>query len=45
MSIISLAPLVFYFSDVEDSRSDNKRHLLLAILVIAICGAICGSDT
>jgi predicted transposase YbfD/YdcC len=45
MSLIPLAPFVFYFSDVEDPRSDNKRHLLLDILVIAICGAICGADT
>jgi len=45
MSLTPLGPLIFYFSDVEDPRSDNKRHLLLDIIVIAICGAICGADT
>jgi predicted transposase YbfD/YdcC len=45
MSLTPLGPIVFYFSDVEDPRSDNKRHLLLDIIVIAICAAICGADT
>ncbi len=45
MSLTPLGPLVFYFSDVEDPRSDNKRHVLLDILVIAICASICGADT
>ena len=45
MSLTPLGPLVFHFSDVEDPRSDNKRHLLLDIIVIAICAAICGADT
>ncbi len=35
-----------YFSKVRDPRIDRtKRHKLLDILVIAICGVICGADT
>lgn len=45
MSLTPIGPLIFYFSDMEDPRDDNKRHLLLDIIVIAICGAICGADT
>ena len=45
MSLTPLGPIVFYFSDVEDPRSDNKRHLLLDIIIISICAAICGADT
>ena len=45
MPITPIGPLVFYFSDLEDPRSDNRRHLLLDIVVIAICAAICGADT
>jgi predicted transposase YbfD/YdcC len=45
MSLTPLGPIVLYFSDVEDPRSDNKRHLLLDIIVISICAAICGADT
>lgn len=34
------------FGDLEDPRreTDNKRHKLLDILVIAICGSICGAN-
>jgi len=45
MSLTPIGPIVFYFSEVEDPRSDNKRHLLVDIIVIAICAAICGADT
>jgi predicted transposase YbfD/YdcC len=34
-----------YFSDLEDPRWHNRRHKLLDILVIAICGVICGADS
>lgn len=34
-----------YFSDLQDPRSDNRSHLLLDIIVIAICAAICDADT
>jgi predicted transposase YbfD/YdcC len=30
---------------LEDPRDDNRRHLLLDIIVIAVCAAICGADT
>ena len=34
-----------HFSCVEDPRAErNKRHLLLDIIVIAICAVICGAD-
>lgn len=34
------------FGSIPDPRSDHtKRHKLLDILTIAICGAICGADT
>jgi predicted transposase YbfD/YdcC len=45
MPITPIGTLVDYFSDVEDPRSDNKRHLLLDIIVIAICAAICDANT
>lgn len=35
-----------HFASVKDPRTGNaKRHLLLDILVIAICAAICGANT
>lgn len=37
--------LTEHFSELEDPRSHNRRHLLLDIIVIAICAAICGADT
>jgi predicted transposase YbfD/YdcC len=37
--------LVDYFGDIEDVRLDrNKKHLLVDILVLAICGVICGAN-
>jgi predicted transposase YbfD/YdcC len=38
------ATITEYFAGVEDPRRYNRRHKLLDILVIAICGAICGAD-
>lgn len=39
------ASLREHFSALEDPRSDlGKRHLLLEIIVIAICAVICGAD-
>ena len=32
------------FSELDDPRRFNRRHKLLDILVIAICGAIAGAD-
>lgn len=34
-----------HFSELEDPREENRRHLLLDIVVIAICAAICGADS
>ena len=35
-----------HFSAIEDPRSDSgKRHLLLDLIVIAICAVICGADS
>lgn len=45
MPLTPIGTLVFHFSDMEDPRGDNRRHLLLDIIVIAICAAICGADT
>jgi predicted transposase YbfD/YdcC len=33
-----------HFSGLEDPRGENRRHLLMDIIVIAICAAICGAD-
>jgi predicted transposase YbfD/YdcC len=38
------ATITEYFAELEDPRRYNRRHKLLDILVIAICGAICGAD-
>lgn len=41
-----VATLTEHFSALEDPRCDSgKRHLLLDILVIAICAVICGADS
>ena len=35
-----------HFSKVRDPRIDRtKRHRLMDILIIAICGVICGADS
>jgi len=33
-----------HFSQLDDPRRYNKRHLLLDMVVIAICATICGAD-
>ena len=33
-----------YFAELTDPRADNKRHLLLDMIIVAICGAICGAE-
>ncbi len=41
-----VATLTEHFSTLEDSRADTgKRHLLLHILTIPICTAICAADS
>jgi predicted transposase YbfD/YdcC len=37
--------IIEYFAGVDDPREDNRRHLLLDIIVMAICAVICGADT
>jgi predicted transposase YbfD/YdcC len=39
------ATIIEHFSDLQDPRIDRtKRHPLINILTIALCGAICGAD-
>jgi predicted transposase YbfD/YdcC len=45
MSERPIATIRNHFSGLEDPRRDNRRHLLLDIIVIAICAAICDADT
>jgi hypothetical protein len=41
----SVASIEHHFGDLKDPRIDRtKRHKLLDIIVIAICGVICGAD-
>jgi len=41
----SVASIEHHFGDLQDPRIDRtKRHKLLDIVVIAICGVICGAD-
>ena len=39
-----IATITEHFSKLDDPRSDNRWHLLLDIIVIAICAVICGAD-
>lgn len=34
-----------HFSNLSDPRRDNKRHKLIDIITIAICGVICNADS
>lgn len=34
-----------FFGTVQDPRHHNKRHKLIDIIIIAICGVVAGSDT
>ena len=37
--------LISHFVDIPDPRIDRtKRHKLIDIIVIAICGVICGAN-
>lgn len=33
-----------HFSKITDPRDDNRRHLLIDIITIAVCAVICGAD-
>jgi predicted transposase YbfD/YdcC len=39
-----VATIVEHFSEIDDPRSDNRSHLLIEMIVIAICATICGAD-
>lgn len=45
MAETPVATVTEHFSGLEDPRGDNRSHLLLDIIVIAICAAICGADS
>jgi predicted transposase YbfD/YdcC len=45
MSETPTGTIVDYFAEVDDPREDNRRHLLVDIIVIAVCAAICDADT
>jgi len=36
--------IVEHFSQLPDPRQDNRRHLLIDIIVIVICASICGAE-
>ena len=36
--------LLDHFSGIEDPRADNSQHLLVEIITITICAAICGAN-
>jgi predicted transposase YbfD/YdcC len=38
------ATIAEHFSELEDPRRYNRRHLLHDIVAIAVCAAICGAD-
>lgn len=38
------ATIIEHFSGVDDPRADNRWHLLIEMIVIAICASICGAD-
>ncbi len=44
MQDITIPELWLHFSDLDDPRRYNRRHLLFDIVVIAICAVICGVD-
>lgn len=44
MRKIPTALITEHFSDLDDPRRYNRRHLLLDIVVISICAVICGAD-
>jgi predicted transposase YbfD/YdcC len=45
MQQTAVATIIKHFSGLEEPRCDNKRHLLLDIIVMAICSAICGANS
>jgi len=44
MSQTATAAIMEHFLKLDDPRRYNKRHLLIDIVVLAICAIICGAD-
>jgi predicted transposase YbfD/YdcC len=44
MATPAAGSLIEHFSDMDDPRRENRRHLLLDIIVIAICAVVCGAN-
>ena len=43
--LVNVETIGCYFESLSDPRhSRNRKHLLVDIIVITICGMICGSD-
>jgi predicted transposase YbfD/YdcC len=36
--------LIEHFSAIQDPRADNSQHILVEIITIAVCAAICGAN-
>ncbi len=45
MAKIATPSIPKHFSQIKDPRRDNKRHKLVDIITIAICGVICNADS
>jgi len=43
MTCTPVGSLIEHFGDLDDPRRYNRRHLLLDIVVIAICAVVCGA--
>src|SRR3954468_23050057 len=42
---VNVEPIGSYFQSLADPRhTRNRKHLLLDIVVIAVCGLVCGCD-
>jgi len=36
--------IIEHFSTIEDPRTNNKRHVLVEVITIALCAVICGAN-
>lgn len=44
MEQTAVATIVEHFGKMDDPRDDNRWHLLMDVIVIAICAMVCGAD-
>ena len=44
MTEIATGGLIEHFSEIEDPRANNSQHLLVEIILMAVCAAICGAN-